>query len=265
MKKQAIIWVILLVFFGVALAQSPHFTEGSNAPPEPMVQAITEQWDLRDKPVHCQKTVELLNAALAKYPDWLEGYNWLGYARFMEGDHFLPKDPRRKASYKAGMEAGQKAIELDAKNAGAHHWYITNKACYGRERGIMRSVVYLPEILREINQVKQLDLGYDDGGPQRLITGIILQVPASLRKAKGYSLEDAEKEMRQAVKLAPDHPRNWLFLADVCLAMDKKQEAYQHLQHLVALTPDQCKGRVPELLQDQASAKIRLKEQFGQP
>lgn len=256
----------LLLICGVVAAMlmhAPAFAE-KGAPPESVTAPIAKYWAMRDHQAQCQKTIALLEKALATYPKWERGWHWLGYAYFMEGDNWPPKDKRRIESYRKGMEIGRKSIEMNETSAGAHHWYITNKACYGRERGILRSVYYLPEILREINRVKQLDNTYDDGGPQRLITGIICQVPASLRKSKGYSLQDAEREMNEAIQIAPNHPRNWLFLADVHLRMDKKAEAKSHLEHLMAMTPDQCPGREPELRQDQAAARKMLSKHFSQ-
>jgi tetratricopeptide (TPR) repeat protein len=235
----------------------------ANAPSKETIDQIHAQWAQRDTLSGAQKTAALLEKQLAENPTWEQGWHWLGYARFMEGDALPAKSKGRKASFEAGMEAGKKAIALNETGAGGHHWYITNKACYGRERGILRSVVYLPEILREVETVKKFDKKYDGGGPQRLLTGIILAVPGSLRKAQGYSLEDAANEMKEAIQVAPKHPRNLLFLADVYIEMGKKAEAKVLLDKLLSMTPDQCPGLEPELRQDQASAKKRLADHFA--
>lgn len=261
-QKTATVFLVIAIFaLGLFFASNGVAQEG---PPADQIETIKSHWAQRDSQPECQKTISLLNKALSRYPNWEEGWNWLGYAYFMEGENKPADDKSRRDSYQHGMEAGQQVIKLNPNNAGGHHWYITNKACYGRERGIMRSVFYLPDILKEIKTVKSLDRKYDSGGPQRLITGIILQVPAGLRKAKGYSLEDAEKEMNEALSIAPDHPRNRLFMADLYFAMDKKEEAKKQLSILLLMKESDIPQWAPELRIDRGLAEQRMKKYFNQ-
>ena len=255
MTREVLVAVAALAFLILATLVG---ADDDCGPPADRIAEIESHWTWRDRQPECRETIALLEAALAAYPGWEDGWIWLGYARFMEGENWPEGDGRRQESYQAGMDAAKKAIALNERSAGGHHWYIANKACYGRERGILRSVVYLPEVLREIKTVKSIDPHYDAGGPQRLVAGIICAAPAMLRSAKGYSLADAEAEMKDAIAFAPNHPRNRLFLADVYIEMGNGDAAREQLVLLLDMNEKDVPQWAAELRLDQAAARKKV-------
>lgn len=223
---------------------------------------IDGHWFLRDDQAQCQKAISLLNKALTDRPDWEEGWAWLSWAYYWEGNNYPEKNKERVVSYQAGMEAGQKAIALNENSVGGNFWYIVNKSTYGRERGIVRSAVYLPEILKITEKVEKLDGSYFYGGVYRLYGRIIYSSPEFLRKAKGYTIEDAVKEMKKALAVNEKFSLTRLYLADIYIEMKKKDEALAELNYVVDMPEDSIDGMNAEVRRDKKAAAERLKEHF---
>jgi tetratricopeptide (TPR) repeat protein len=215
-------------------------------------------WATRDRQPDCQATIASLTQALALRPDWEDGWIWLGWARYWEGNNFPPGDDRRKASYEAGMEAGKKAMALRANSVGGHFWYIVNKSSFGRENGVVRSAVYLPEILRETEFIEKADSKYFAGGVFRLYGRIIYSAPPFLRKAKGYTLQQAVDFCKQSLAVEPKFSLTHVHLSDIYVEMGRYDDARKELQFVANLPENAVPGMDAEVRRDKKLAQKRL-------
>ncbi len=75
---------------------------------------------------------------------------------FLLGDRAVEKDAKLDLFYK-GRDFGRNAIDLDDKSAEAHFWYMVNIGRVGQTKGVLNSLVLVPDVRNEIETVLKID------------------------------------------------------------------------------------------------------------
>jgi len=255
------ICVLALLLIPCAIgAQDP--APPDDAPDLPSLEAQARKvWEHRDIQKHCQQTIGLLNKMVEADPSRLDLWTWLSLAYYWEGNNRPEKDREgRKTSYGLGVEAGEKAVALNPDSAGARFWRIVNKSSHAREIGVMKSMHLLPEVTEEIKRVDKLDPTYYYGGTKRLTTRIIYRTPWIVRKAKGYSLDDAIRLCHEALEIEPNFFFTHIYLAD-CYREKKDMDAVRGELRFILDTPtDVNPAFAAENRRDRATALKKWKE-----
>ena len=76
---------------------------------------------------------------------------------FIWGDIRAKTTDDKLAAYDQGRQAAQRAVELAPRSVTAHLWYAIDTGRWGQTKGIMRSLVLLPIVSKEIDTVLALD------------------------------------------------------------------------------------------------------------
>jgi tetratricopeptide (TPR) repeat protein len=219
----------------------------------------------RDNPEILLQAIECYQKALTANPDNLKiptrlamCYYWKGYLDRRDED----RDTRREA-YKKSMEYAQMVLTATPRDAAANFWYASSLARYGVEAGIMKSLFSIKEMNRHLKIVEEEDRFYYRGGPQRYRASLIAALPSMVRKSwGGGSLEDAEAMLKEAIVHEPNFAFSYLILADVYLAMGKKEMAREQLEKIADIREENLPEYAAEIRYDRMLATERIQKFF---
>ena len=181
----------------------------------------------------------------------------LARACFILGDVAPVKE--RGSYYEKGLDYADKLLAQEPNGVAGHYWKAMNLSGLADVGTRMQGFKLLPKIMEELKRVLALDETYDDAGAHRVIGRIYFEAPSW-----PISVGDKQKSLTHlttAVRLAPNHSTNHLYLAETMLDMGKKDQARAELQKVLqegqhALTPK-------DLEEDRQEAQRLLKEMEG--
>jgi tetratricopeptide (TPR) repeat protein len=126
-------------------------------------------------------------------------------------------------AYDRGRQAAKRVIEADPRHLVAHFWYATNTARWGQTNGVVRSLVLLPEVKREIQTMFELDPTFT---PAYVLAGnVYYEVPALL----GGDLAKAEELFRKGLELDPRYTMLRVGLGKTLIKRGRADEARREL------------------------------------
>ena len=147
---------------------------------------------------------------------------------FVWGDVRATSAEQKLQAYGRGRWAAQRAVELDAKSAGAHFWYATNTARWGQVKGIVRSLFLLPEVRRGIDTVLELDPTF--AAVYALAGNVYYEVPGLF----GGDLAKAETMFRKGLELDPHFTAMRVGLGKTLIRRGRVAEARRELERVLA-------------------------------
>lgn len=159
-----------------------------------------------------------------------QAQTYLAETLFWLGD-IATSDADKEKYHGEGVEYGKKAVELNSRSAAAHLWYAANMGSHGMVRGIMQSLFYVSPIEKHGKKAMDLDEGYFQAAPARLLGRFYHQCPP-FPISKGDK-KKAVKLLESAVQKGPDFLLNHYYLADLYLAMRRKSEAKKLLKQII--------------------------------
>jgi len=175
------------------------------------------------------------------------GYYFLG--RFSEGDETFKKDLFTK-----GKEWGEKAVAVDPQSAGAHYFLAVNMAKWGEAHGKVKSLFLSKDLIGNLSKAKDIDPTFYYGGADRVLGKVLFEVPGVF----GGDKKRAEEHLRASLKIAPNYGLTLLYLAELLIDANRKEEAKGILDKLATLQP--MPGFEQELKDDQDNGnKLRQK------
>jgi tetratricopeptide (TPR) repeat protein len=196
----------------------------SPAPP-PLDTARALLQDFRTDPGRIDRARDLLEAAVAR--DGAVDTRvlvTLSRAWFLYGENRAVTEEARLAAYERGRAVAERAIVQRPNEAEGHLWYAINLGSWAQIKGLLRSLLTLQTIRREVDTVLRLDPDSVDG---HIIAGSLdREVPAILGGDKGR----AEEHFKAARRLAPHLTGARIELAKLYIKMDRLAEARQELQ-----------------------------------
>ncbi len=89
-------------------------------------------------------------------PQNLRAHYEISKVCFLLGDVAAEKKDKLKL-FEEGRDYGKEAIKIDDNSAWAHFWYMVNVGRIGQTKGILNSLILVPEVEKEINKTLKLD------------------------------------------------------------------------------------------------------------
>ncbi len=193
--------------------------------PAPLETARALLQDFRADPTRIDRARDLLEAAVARDaagdPRILVA---LSRAWFLYGENRVAGEEARLAAYERGRAVAERAITQRPNDAEGHLWYAINLGSWAQVKGLLRSVLTLQTIRREVDTVLRLDPDNVEG---HVMAGSLnREVPAIL----GGDRAKAEEHFNTARKLAPHLTGARMELAKLYIKMDRLAEARRELQ-----------------------------------
>jgi len=186
------------------------------------------------------KDMAAAKEALAKYREALsqggdkyEVYWRIARIMYYIGDHTESKK-EKKIIFSQGIYYAKKAVELEPEKPDGHYWLGVNYGVYGETKGVLKSLSLVKPIKKEMNKVIELDQGYEDGGPDRVLGRVYFKLPGFAGGSKDKSLE----HLLKSKELGPEDALTRLYLADTYRAMKKIDKAREELEYILNMEPD---------------------------
>lgn len=148
------------------------------------------------------------------------------------------KSGRAKDSAQKGIEAANSCIKAYPNEAGCYYWRAVNTGLYHKHHiiGYQRGV---KQMIEDCKKVIALDPAYDNGGAYRMLGQIYTQLPQTGGTAESVvrDLPLAENYLREAIKVSPDYPENYITLTETLIEEEKPVEATSTLATARSLAP----------------------------
>jgi len=175
----------------------------------------------------------------------------LARACYWLGSHVVQAE--RRAQFDRGIAAARRAVAADPRAAAGHFWLAANMGAMAEAAGIRAGLRYRGEIKRELETVLALDPAFQKGSADRALGRWYFKVPGLFGGSDQKSLE----HLRRSLTYDPDSAASLSFLADTLIEMNKREEARQALQKVLAVPIDQEWGPETREFQKQAVATLQ--------
>ncbi len=202
---------------------------------------------------------EAYEKVLAVDPANIEARWKLARALYWIGTHTKSKEEKMKI-YEAGIRYCQEAAKSDDNCVPCHFWLGVSYGKFGEAKGILQSLGLVPHLKSAMEKVVKLDESYAHGGAHRVLGRLYNKLPGF----KGGDNEKAIKHLNKAIEIGPHDLMNRRFLAEVQIALGKKDEAKATLQTIIDYPEETLyKDRKPESKEEKKTAEELMKKHFG--
>jgi tetratricopeptide (TPR) repeat protein len=133
-----------------------------------------------------------------------------------------------------GLYYAKKAVALESEKPDGHYWLGISYGVYGEARGVLKSLSFVKSIKEAMNKVIELDRGYEDGGPDRVLGRVYFKVPDFAGGSKKKSLE----HLLKSKELAPNDALTRCYLADTFLSLKEEDKAREELEYVLSMESD---------------------------
>lgn len=145
MKTKTVVFLLLLV----AIAM------GQNA--DSLIDQAVYLYETRhENAANLDESATILKDLVAGDPKNSRALYELSKVCYLMGDRVKEKGEKLEFYYK-GRDYGRQAVELDDDSPEAHFWYMVNIGRVGQTKGVLNSLVLVPEVRKEIERVLELD------------------------------------------------------------------------------------------------------------
>jgi hypothetical protein len=202
--------------------------------------------DFRADPARIDRARDLLEAAVSR-DEAVDTRTLVTLSRawFLYGENRATTEEARLTAYDRGRVVAERAIARAPGDAEAHLWSAINLGSWAHVKGLVRSLLTLQTIRREVDTV--LRLAPDNVEAHAMAGSLDREVPPIL----GGDKAKAEAHFKTARKLAPHLTGVRLELAKLYIKMDRPAEARQELQGVLdeAAPADRSRWELTELPQ----------------
>jgi len=144
------------------------------------------------------------------------------------GSHAPEKE--RRAHLERGMQAARTAMALEPARPEGHFWLAANMGTLAESFGLRNGLRYRGAVKDELETVLKLDPAFMNGSADRVLGRWYFRVP----RLFGGSNKRAEEHLRASLKYDENSTISRVFLAEVLLDEDRREEARAELQKVVA-------------------------------
>jgi len=247
-KMKAKIFFILLVFFSFSISLV------SQEPEELIAQADKLYAEMKDMAV-AQEALAKYREVVVKVEDKYEVFWKLSRIFYYIGSNAESKK-EKKITFGQGIYYAKKAVALEPEKPDGHFWLGVNYGVYGEVRGVLKSLSFVKPIKEAMNKVIELDRGYEDGGPDRVLGRVYFKLPGFAGGSNKKSLE----HLLKSKELAPNDPLTRCYLADTLLTKKEVDKAREELEYVLSMESDPrwisgvdgCKENAKKTLQKKA-------------
>lgn len=147
----------------------------------------------------------------------------LAEVSFIWGDVRARTTEDKLRAYDRGRHAARTAMDAEPRNVAARFWFATNTARWGQTNGIVRSLVLLPDVKRELRAIIEMDPGYT---PVYVLAGnVYYELPGLL----GGDLARAETMFRTGLVQDPTFTAMRVGLGKTLIKRGRVDEARREL------------------------------------
>jgi len=171
--------------------------------------------------------------ALLKTEDRYEAYWKIARILYYIGFN-TEKKKEKKIIFSQGIYNAKKAVDLEPEKPDGYYWLGVNYGVYGEARGVLKSLSLVDDIKEAMNKVIELDRGYEDGGPDRVLGRVYFKVPGIAGGSKKKSLE----HLLKSKEFGPNDPLTRSYLADTYLALKEVDKAREELEYVLSMESD---------------------------
>ncbi len=202
-----------------------------------------------------RRGLQSLRQAVAQNPRDFEA--WWRIAKFTCYVAQHTSEPEKSKLLEEGIEAGKKAIGLESRRPEAHFWLGADYGLSVEDKSVLKGLLLVDTIRKEIQTSAQLDPDYEQGAAVRTLARIYYRAPFF----KGGDKRRAIELLEGCLKRFPENSLTMLYLADSYVAVRRREQARELLEKILKLCPDPQYG--PELAENQDEARARLAKSFA--
>jgi hypothetical protein len=186
----------------------------------------------REHLASARQAAEIWEARLQAEPADFESAWKLARARYWLGGHAT--DDERRAFLEQGIAAARKASALKPDRPEGHFWAAANMGALAESFGLRQGIKYRGDIKDELLTVLRLDPGFQQGSADRALGRWYFKVPGMF----GGSNRKSEEHLRRSLTYNPSSTASLYFLAETLVELERKDEARQALERLIAAPID---------------------------
>lgn len=225
---RAKILFILVIFFSFSISLV------SQEADELIAQADGLYGEMKDLAT-AQEALELYRKAVMKAEAKYEAYWKLSRMLYYVGKE-TESNKEKKAIFGQGIYYAKKAAELEPEKPDGHYWLGVNYGVFGEAKGVLKSLSLVKPIKEAMNKVIEIDRGYEDGGPDRVLGRVYFKLPGFAGGSKKKSLE----HLLKSKELGPNDALTRIYLADTYLALKEVEKAREELEYVLNMEMDPC-------------------------
>src|SRR5262249_1263794 len=157
----------------------------------------------------------------------------------------------RDDAFKAGIEAGKAAVQLQKEKPDGHFWLGAN---YGgaAEKSAIQGLATVNDIRNEMETVLRLDKSYQNGSAYMVLGLVYLNAPSIV----GGDPKKAVEEMEQGLPFGEPNAFLHLHLAEAYKKVGRSDDARKEIKKILSMTPDP--NYMPEYKESSAAAQKLL-------
>jgi tetratricopeptide (TPR) repeat protein len=152
----------------------------------------------------------------------------LARACYWLGGH-VPEAERR-ARFEQGIEAARRAAAAQPNRPDGHFWMAANMGGMAEGFGLRAGLRYRGSIKASLEKALGIDAAYLDGSADRALGRWYARVPRLLGGSNAKAVEHLQRSLEYSPTSIPSH----LFLAEVYLDMNRRDDARRELEAVVA-------------------------------
>jgi Tfp pilus assembly protein PilF len=157
----------------------------------------------------------------------------------------------RDDAFKAGIDAGKTAVQLQNGKPDGHFWLGAN---YGgaAEQSAIQGLATVNDIRNEMETVLRLDEGYQNGSAYMVLGLLYLNAPSIV----GGDPKKAVEEMEKGLPFGEPNAFLHLHLAEAYKMVGRNDDARKEIKKILSMTPDP--NYLPEYKESSAAAQKLL-------
>jgi len=204
----------------------------------------------RDDLMQLRSSIVALRQALTKDPGNYDAAWKLSKFNYFLATHTNDTKERDDA-FKAGIDAGKTAVQLQNEKPNGHFWLGAN---YGgaAEHSPIQGLATVNDIRNEMETVLRLDKGYQNGSAYMVLGLVYLNAPGIV----GGDPKKAVEEMEKGLPFGEPNAFLHLHLAEAYQKVGRNDDARRELKKILDLTPDP--NYLPEYKEASADARKLL-------
>jgi tetratricopeptide (TPR) repeat protein len=223
--------------------------------PQALIKDGDDLYAARDDARNVMKAIDKYKAALEIDQKNYEATWRISRAYYYYGTKLSEDDSDgRKETFNRGMHWAKIAMKFNNNRVEGHFWYGVNLGSWGEANGVMKSLSIRHDLEDTMLKTAKIDEEYEGAGSYRVLGRLKFRLPGIFGGDNDLSIE----YLRKAVKIAPTHTMNYVFLAETLMDEDEYVEAKKLLEKVIAMEPDP--RWIPEAKRDKEDAKRLLKE-----
>jgi tetratricopeptide (TPR) repeat protein len=241
------------IFFSLFILLSFSILLFSQEPEELIVQGDKLYAEMKDMAT-AQEALSKYREAATKAGSY-EAFWKLARILYYVGDNTESKK-EKKIIFSQGVYFAKRAVGMEPEKPGGHYWLGVNYGVFGETKGVLKSLSLVKPIKEAMNKVIELDRGYEDGGPDRVLGRVYFKVPGIAGGSKKKSLE----HLLKSKELGPNDALTRCYLADTFLSLKEVDKAREELEYVLSMESDprwiagvdDCKEDAKKMLQKKA-------------